>query len=339
MTKTLTNLIITCLILALVGNFGQPDRSYASRQIPSPPSGSAYLDDYDGVPDKPPDRHRKKGSKKRSWVAPAIIGGVAALAALGYMLSRESKAPADSEELESVDEPVERLLEQGPLLPHQFNMSAFGIRCLIKGGWPIVVDYEQTSAGYVNLQISARGTEILTYPLHQFIGLGRHQLQFTLPQEFGDSLKPALIAVMATKDPSGQVPLSDFRIFALGIGPRAVGSVAIDEIDFNPDAIRPQYQETARYKFHSKSDFDKASVEIMNVDQGDDGNHIRYVDRELIPEGVRQGQWVGLQEPRDWDGKDRQEKISIGAHQLQVRTWDLGGDWVGAWSDTLVDVQ
>ena len=273
------------------------------------------------------------GKSDRNWLIPGVILGAAALIAIGQHLTKERTEDRGDEA-----EGVQELLREGPQLPKQFNTSAFGIRGLIKGGWPIVVDYEQLVPGRVQLRIAVPGSEILTYRLDQF-GLGRHVLRFELPGFLSDGLKPAVVAMTAADDQLQIETLEGFRVYGIGIGPRAVGSVAVDQLEFSPGTLLVEQGDTAGYAFNSRSDFDNAAVEFMRVSQSPDGIRTRYVNGKRIDGGVHRGRWIGSEAAYRWNGQDEQERVSRGRHQLQVRVWDDGGDWVGAWSDSLVTVR
>ncbi len=277
-----------------------------------------------------------------NWILPAIVAGVIAVVAVDHALSEESdpQDPDPGRGRPADDQALDSLLGQGPQLPASYNMSAFAIRGLVKGGWPLVVDYEQNSPGPLQLRISARGSDIVTYPLDQLAGPGRHLLSFILPGHIlGYDLKPALVGVTAIRNGNRRDTQADFRIFALGVGPRAVGSAAIEQLDFNPDGIRVHRGEKALYRFYSHSEFDNLVVEFLHVFAAEDGSHNRYVDAQIIPGGAGEDQWVGLRERRNWDGRDEFERVSHGGHKLHVRAWDDGGDWIGAWSDASVMVR
>ena len=289
-----------------------------------------------GVSHIPPseDPESRSGGDGNNWVLPAIVVGAAALIAVNKHLSKEK----DQDRPDEADN-VRNLLRDGPQLPTQFNMSAFAVRGLIKGGWPIVADYEQTEPGRVQLQISIPGADIVTYRLDQF-GMGRHVLRFELPRFLGGSLKPAIVALTAAKDKRQKDTIDGFRVFGVGVGPRAVGSVAVDQLEFAPDSVRVANGDQATYAFHSLSDFDNAAVEFMQVSQSVDGFRTRYVNGQRISGGVRRDSWIGrgAQQQR-WDGHDERNRVSRGRHQLQVRVWDDGGDWGGAWAGSGIDVR
>lgn len=284
---------------------------------PTPPPSYTPKDENDG--------------DGNTWLMPAVIVGAMALFAINRHLDAEKTQARDD------GEGVQQLLRDGPQLPTQFNGSAFGIRALVRGGWPIVVDYALHRPGRVQLRISLPGAEIVTYRLDQF-GLGRHLLRFDLPPFLGDSLKPAVVALTAADPKTGADTLGDFTVHGIGIGPRAVGSIAVDRLEFNPGTLRPRQGDTARFAFHSRSDFDNASVEYMRVTQSPDGARKHYVNGQRIG-AVRGNSRIVSTDAQRWNGQDETARISTGRHQLQVRVWDDGGDWVGAWSESLVQVR
>lgn len=295
---------------------------------PAPANNAAGSDYGDGI--RPPEGDGGGGSGK-NWVIPAIIVGAAALFAIGKALAKEKTEQRDD------GEATRALLRDGPQLAAQFNGSAFGVRGLVRGGWPVVVDYAQHRPGRVLLRIAIPGAETVTYRLDQF-GLGRHVLRFDLPPFLGDRLKPAVIALTAADLDSGRETIDGFSVLGLGIGPRAVGSVAVDRLEFDPGLMRPARGETAGYAFHSRSDFDHAAVEFMQVTQSPDGMRKRYVKGQRIGPVQREHR-IESGPAQRWDGRDEDARRSAGSHQLQVRVWDEGGDWVGAWSESLVLVQ
>lgn len=293
---------------------------------PSSTNDAASRDYGDGIP--PTEGDRGGG---RNWVIPAIIVGAAALFAIGKALAEEKTEQRDD------GEATRALLRDGPQLAPQFNGSAFGVRGLVRGGWPVVVDYAQHRPGRVLLRIAIPGADTVTYRLDKF-GLGRHLLRFELPPFLGDRLQPAVIALTAADLDTGRETIDGFSVHGLGIGPRAVGSVAVDRLEFDPGLMRPARGETAGYAFHSRSDFDHAAVEFMQVTQSPDGVRKRYVRGQRIGP-VQHDRRIESGPAQRWDGRDEDARLSAGSHQLQVRVWDEGGDWVGAWSESLVLVQ
>jgi hypothetical protein len=305
-----------------------PDDLYVTPQPSQPPQ-----EHQPPPPSRPPSRGDDKGSK---WIGPAVLAGVAAVGLISAMMKAESK-PMAREPDDMPDNPVRQLLEEGPQLPALFNTSAFAIRGLVRGGWPIVVDYETRSRGMLKLQVSARGTDIITFDLTKF-GPGRHTLRFRLPRELGNGLKPGLVAFLATTPGSGGT-IADFRLYGVGLGPKAVGSVAVDHLSFDPASIRTGRRQKAGYSFYSHSDFERVSVEFFRILTRNDGRGNERVDADMLRGGVRRDQWIDDPSRYNWDGLDRYGRASRGDHTLQVRAWTGSGDWVGAWSETLLTVR
>ncbi|MEO5734351.1 MAG: hypothetical protein ABIN96_16120 [Rubrivivax sp.] len=302
--------------------------------IPSPLSADAAAN---------PPTEKTSGGSRRNNALPAAIIGTAALIAIGSLLLRErtgattpsSAAPPNPDEITT------RLLNEGPQMAPAFNMSAFAVRGFVRGGWPVLVDFERSSPGSALLRISARDlADVYTYDLSQVCPQPRRcVVQFRLPVEvFGDQLRPAVFAAIAT-DLTGQQTMSDFVVHALGCGPRAIGSVAIDQIDFGPPTIRVADKQRAMFRFFSHSDFGHAAVEFWKINGESDGNRLTFVDDRAIDRGLRKNEWVGMGERREWDGIEKGSKVSTGAHKVQVRAWDRVGDWLTSWSRTTVNVE
>lgn len=298
-----------------------PQSTGASTQASAAGKGQSH-DSYD-------DGRGKGGGS--NWLIPALIVGAVALFAINKHLNTEKTEQRDEHE------GMRQLLRDGPQMPTQFNASAFGIRAPVRSGWPIVVDYAQHKPGRVLLRISVPGAEIVTYRLDQF-GLGRHLLRFDLPPFLGDSVRPAVFALTAADEQTGTETIEGFTVYGIGCGPRAVGSIAVDQLEFNPGEVRVQNGDTASFAFHSKSDFDNSAVEYLRITQSPDGARKRYVNGQRIG-SVRRGSRVEAAPTQRWNGQDEQARTSRGRHQLQVRVWDDGGDWIGAWSDSLVQVR
>lgn len=300
-----------------------PTPAVDTQDAAAPPQQSGA--DYGG------DGRRPDTGGSRNWLIPAVVAGAAALFAIGKTLAEEKVDTRDD------DAATRALLRDGPQLAAQYNGSAFGVRGLVRGGWPVVVDYAQQRPGRVLLRIAIPGAETVSYRLDKF-GLGRHLLRFELPGFLGDRLQPAVIALTAADPDTGRETIDGFSVLGLGIGPRAVGSVAVDRLEFDPGQLRPARGETAGYAFHSRSDFDHAAVEFMQVTQSPDGVRKRYVRGQRLGPVQRDQRFESPPERR-WDGRDERAQLSSGRHQLQVRVWDEGGDWVGAWSESVVLVQ
>lgn len=342
--------LIPFLVLCLATAPFSPGAFAAGAAEPSPTSERYYAYDYpsNDAPDAqevPPEDggggSGGGGGGGRNWKGPAIAVGAVALAALGAWLLSEKSHSAETSRSEepSGDEALRReLLSKGPQFPARFNMSAVGVRGLARGGWPLLVAYEQRGTGSVDLRVSAPGTEILTYHLG-VLGPGRHVVELELPPEFGETVRPAAFVVTATEPGQSGATSSNFTLYGIGCGPRAIGSVAVDQILFTPLSVRASAGEQAAFTFYSHSDFDRAAVEFFREQASYDGRRQAFVNSEEIRGGLRENQWIGKAPKRSWDGRDLRRDVSRGAHRLRVRVWDDNGDWLSAWSDSLVDVR
>ena len=295
-----------------------------------PDSGSG--DSYDGGSYEVDDYEQDDGGGgDDDWKVPAIVAGAVALGLVGRWLYQRSQAHSASTD----DAMMSRLQREGPVFAPTYNTSAFAAIAVVRGDWPFVLSFTHEAPVMVTLRLSARDVpEIYTIRLPFGAGdVGQHRLQFRLPPAFGDSERPAAIGVTATD--SGRRPAPGFRLLAFGCGPRAVGSVAIEEVSFLPRRIRAQAQERASYRFFSHSTFPRAVAEFIRVEDAIDGERQFFVDEAPIDGGVTAGRSIP---PRQWDGRDSFERISRGTHRLKVRAWAPTGGWVTAWSGSRVNV-
>lgn len=283
------------------------------------------------------DRENRGDSNDKKWIIPAIAIGAVAVAAIQ---STMAKAPEpDSPE---ATEPQNRELENqlhhhGPKFSHLYNMSAFMIMGFVKGGWPLVIDFEHPEPGYVELMVRTKTSDTFRYRLDGG-ETGHRHIVLPLPSNLGDEPVPALIAVTATTAKNSDKTLAGFRLLGLGAGPRSVGSVAVDKVTIATDKIQSSLGQTAAYSFYSHSTFEHAAVDFMKVIDDYDGEKHEWINKYSLSDGVKADQWVGEEERLDWDGHDSKSRPSLGAHKLQVRVWHNQGDWVSAWSNSALFV-
>jgi hypothetical protein len=230
-------------------------------------------------------------------------------------------------------DPAQMLRREGPMLPAKFSMSCLPVRGFVRGGWPLVVDYLSDGAGQPSLEIHL-GTGGPAYVQALEGGRGRHLQHLALPPELGEEPRPALVLVKAR----GTGGPGRMQLLGLGAGPRAVGSVAIDQVDFGPPVLRRSARQSASYGFHSRSDFNHLAVAMLRI--ASTGSEIRVsLAREYrFDGGVSRDSRFG---PHAWDGSDARNQTSPGAHLVQVRAWEAAGeaaDWVTAWSIRSVQV-
>jgi hypothetical protein len=247
----------------------------------------------------------------------AVIGAAIGAAATGLIIAKliHNTSPG-------------KLGHDGPQVPKEFNMNAFVITGLVHPSWPVVLDFMIESPGSARIEIIAgkrRFRATITNKANR-----RGYAIVRLPSDFGTKLQTATYQIRSLPAAAGKTP-PKLRIYGLGAGEKAVGSVAIDQLTFQPATIHPKANEAADYGFHAHSAFDGVRAEFIFTTLYN-GRLLVQKDQEEklspIPEGERaKGKWKG-------QGKS-------GEHMLQIRAWrglENGGDWVVAWSPDIVDV-
>jgi hypothetical protein len=159
-----------------------------------------------------------------------------------------------------------KLLDKnGPQFANVFSMSSFSVLGYAKGGWPIVIDYQQQQESFALVTVSTDGIDPFYYRLRASDRAGHFQEVVHLPQRFGDKPVIAHYSVQALSMNAGEVNPTNFLILGLGAGDKAVASVGIDRVDFGPKAIHPPQNEKASYTFHSEFDFPEVEAGVLRV--------------------------------------------------------------------------
>jgi hypothetical protein len=294
----------------------QPTKPAPSQDAPVYTTGQAgHGHDGETNPGKRPDPPRH--GDNTGWIAGAAAGAVGAIA-LGTWLHSRSK-------------PDHQLAREGPHAPDQFSMSGFGIHAFCKAGWPVVVEYYLEPGGVLQLTIEAEGVAPIGYRLRS---TGRREQAIVhIPAYFPQKPTPGLYTIRAIRDGLGPVTPVYARLFGLGGGERAVGSVAIDQLRFTPEQIRPKQKQSATFSFHTHTDFDKVSAEFMKCVTAQSQMMAKLEDRTDMHRVVRE-----TTPSREWNAK----KATPGEHTLQVRAWESALDkanWVMAWSADKVIIE
>lgn len=232
------------------------------------------------------------------------------------------------------------LSESGPQFLAEYLLSNFSARVFVRAGAPMVVEYRlgNEAAATVTLTVKTKKDEqTFTHRLEPTGGEVR-QVVFRLPEAFGKKPAVATLSVKAENtDPGNQQP-PDFEVYGLGMGEKAVGSMVIERLSFQPGLVHATRKEKAAYSFHSRSDFPAARVEFRLTGHTPGGQLFnRSVGEEKL-EGIRRGASVS----REWDGRNRKREVSKGRHQLVVKAWyteKKGGDWARASSRQRVVVE
>jgi hypothetical protein len=235
---------------------------------------------------------------------------------------------------------LSNLARAGPLFPAAFSMSDFSVQGIVKGRWPLVVVYEleADSTAEVTINTTNNGKlESFRIPLRPTKGEPLEEKR-QLPEGFGQKPQLGEISFRAFKNGPEPNRPAHFFLYGLGVGDKAVGSVVVDQLKFQPPKIQPKLKEKASYSFHSLSDFDYGSADFMRVTYPDNVYHFETVARKKLNDGIGHDEWL----MKDWDGKNDKGKISPGRYQFRVRVWralQSGGDWVSAFSQQVVKVE
>ncbi|HEX8072814.1 MAG TPA: hypothetical protein VF546_22905 [Pyrinomonadaceae bacterium] len=223
-------------------------------------------------------------------------------------------------------------------------MRRFSVRGLFKRGWPVVFEYalEANSTAEVTIgrEGEKQGRRFRLFPTDG----QRREIKIPLTKELGELFdqKPQVgtLSINALKNgPEPRQP-AEFVLYGLGVGDRAVGSLLIDQFQFDPSPIHPKLKEQATYRFRSLGDFDDASVEIIRPVFPKEGPSHELVAERPIKGGLRKGQAYA----DAWDGRDDKGKVAPGRYKFRVRVWirlhgDEGGEWSFRYADQSVRVE
>jgi hypothetical protein len=301
--------------------FGAPvfggSRDASQRAMPSTRAGATS--DAPRVPGRPSDERPSRYPERPR-------GG------FGFGFGLPTALPAAEPDL------AEQLTQSGPQFPQRFSMSCAPVQAFVRGGWPVVIDYQPDSGSEVVLEIHSVGSgEPFILPLSR--GPRRQIMTADIPDGFGQTPQVALFLVRARKEGSN-IP-GGMQLFGLGAGPKAIGSVAIEQVEFRPDSMRVSQRQKASYSFYSRSDFNRTVVDVLRVDRTADEIKVSLARSTPLEIAINRGTWVGKKEALTWDGYDGNSRVSSGPHLLQVRAWlsaQNERDWVAAWSPSTVIV-
>jgi hypothetical protein len=260
-------------------------------------------------------RNPNSGGSDTGWIA-ALIGG-AALTTAAIAAHEYTREPQE-------------LARHGPQMPNEFTMSGFQFKAFTQANWPVGLDFYMDPGGVLTLQIQVDQGPSLAVPYTNRSVGARTFDRFTTPANFPTTPTPATYTITAV-NPRTRLPVY-LRLFGLAAGPRVVGSIAIDEVHFGPDQIRPREKEEAVFTFHTHTSFDKIQAEFLKAltAQGELTSKLEDTDdlQHIMGESNERKQWNG-------------KKASPGEHMLQLRGWESALDranWVIAWSNDQVDV-
>jgi hypothetical protein len=225
------------------------------------------------------------------------------------------------------------LLVNGPDLA--FRREGAEGNVVVRGQWPVVIDYELERPGFLLLEIGLeKGAPLrLRFPADGIAPAGsRRQDVVRLSGDLGDQLQAGSLSVRAYEEKSAERPVP-FHLYGLGAGDRAVGSMTIVGVRFSPAEIRVRRKEEAEYGFKALRSFSRVRVQISRLAASGAPVPVWLWDVTPTPS-------QGEERKGSWDGRDDNHRVSKGLHTLQVTAW-MGpfGDWNAAASATLVQVR
>jgi hypothetical protein len=240
--------------------------------------------------------------------------------------------------------------KRGPQLPALFSMSSFAVMGFSRGNWPVAIDYALEEDSLLLVVIAPEGQKPLIYRLDGKKGHWVTKIQ--LPPSVGDQLRVSQYLVQTLDNSVGQVGPSHVHIHGLAAGPKAVGSIGIDQVNFTPGSIQLAQHQKALFSYHSISDFDDNEVSFVRLAKSSTGEIVAAAVESksmgsIAQNHVKNGDWDGSVKSADivkTYPPDLQQWLLAphGQHVLQVRAWlrkNHGGDFVTALSETIVAVQ
>ena len=239
--------------------------------------------------------------------------------------------------------------KHGPQLPAVFGLSSLAIMGFSRGSWPVAIDYALEQDSLLLVVISPEGQTPLIYRLEGKKGHWVSKLQ--IPPSVGEELRVSQYLVQTLDDSVGQVKPSHIHIHGIAAGPKAVGSIGIDQVNFAPSSIHLGH-EKAQFTYHSISDFDDTEDSFVRFSKSPSGEIMAAAVNKKAMGSIAQNHLKN----GDWDGSIKTEDLvknfsaelkqwlvaPTGQHILQVRAWrsrDHGGDFVTALSETIVAVE
>lgn len=259
-----------------------------------------------------------------------VDAAIAVAGVTGYLSARTKFASGDGPPL------GRSLLENGPELAVSYPDGSFAVRGFARDGWPVVVDFAPQPGTVTQLEVtvaSARGPAKRTIILDPDGSRGRQLVKVEMPAGETPVPTPATYVVSSVPiaafdtDRPAAVSAAPVQVFGIGGGPRAVGSVAIEQLAFARANVG------ARFSYVAKSEFSQARAEVQQFRRAGDRS-------EIVPifDARKSNLSVGRQSG-DWPGTASGAATpSRGGHRLQVTGWFTTDDrsWVAAIAPDLV---
>ncbi len=217
---------------------------------------------------------------------------------------------------------VQSLLERGPMVqgfPHPYRFTATGF---IRSGWPVVVRYQIPAGSTATLTVTPqfRGGRGFQIDLPRSID-GSPQLYRFDAEVPGSDGRPVVASYAITarsfSPAAGRELAATVKILGFGAGRRAVGSVAIDEINYDPPRInKPRDNSTivVTYRYRLKNEWDRVAEDLWRDCPGVSlFCHLQPRIYRPPTQGLKQWKWFVNRGTKN------------GLYQLKIRAWKTCG--------------
>lgn len=254
----------------------------------------------------------------KDWVKVAILVAVTAAIACVATKCLSKSTPS-----------AEKLLADGPQLPDDHPAGVGVAYGFVRNNWPVVLDYVAQEGADTWLTITV-GKTSWKVP----VGNGRQQLTFPFEGGFAEQPTPALFTLESYGPDGALIPV---QMLAIGCGPRAVGSVAINNLRF----VRGPGDAFASYSYQSEATFSRVQDQVLRFTSKRDSKGVFVITTQAVAQLKQKSQPPGPYGPRVWDGRDNGRQPSIGLHRVRVRGWETDQDqsWVATTSFDAVRTQ
>lgn len=304
-------------------------------------------------PSQPPREGGKKHGNGWAWLLILLAGGAAAAAASandGHRANASDAVRFDSEKL---------LDSKGPQVPKVVNTGTFEVEGYVQDGWPLVFNVEAPEGGAIYLKLWIDGVDqgklapvLLTReqpatgarpqraaPPPRPAEVAAHGWYARVDLHLPELMEPrrAWLQLVALQD--GR--LKPLKVYAVGAGPKAVGSTALTVDRFGPSPLlRKGDPRAANFlvRFHNQQQFPQLWGRIWRqvaVEQG--GYRRKRIGKDMDLAGLRQPASAptiaGL-----WPGGGT-SMPGPGTYDMHVVLNTSHGDWVLGVSPNSVTIQ
>lgn len=211
---------------------------------------------------------------------------------------------------------VVSLVQGGPATDTYPNPMQFAARGFIQSGWPVVIKYRAPPGAIPTLTVTPLfgGGAPFTHSLPRSDGKDR---LYSFTAEFSGSGRKVVVADYAITARDASNAAMPVTILGFGAGPRAVGSIAIDQIRSDPPTVqRPTGKDVTllTFSYLLENDWELVSEDLWRICRGLFCN-FSHPRNPYHP--ARQG-------PQKWEWRVTR-KAKVGQYQLVIRAWHQCG--------------